>query len=322
MLPAMLLMLGTTPFADPTGPKVYPPAYVPAEAPYGYLYQPAYDVRAVPRPPVSPYVPKPGDILLMSDTNWFWTLLFRLARTGKPGHNGIVITMPDGRLGFYEAGFGDTLYSRVTPLDYRINMYPGFIWVRPRRVPLTPEEDRHLTEFAMDNDGQRYALLRFLLHGTTLSPRGPIRTAIFGRPVGMGNHYYCSQATVEALIHIGLIPERTARPAATFPQDLFYDRSRNRFINRHPPLADGWDPPQLWTPLPGTALKGKSRPQPPSPWPGDGGAYLVQPLPTPGKQVPTPTVVGYVPGEFYPIAPVEKRPQRVGLFDRPGRRGR
>lgn len=320
MAPALLLLLGTTPIGDPTGPKVYPPTYVPAETPYGYLYQPAFDVEPLPRLPVTQYAPKAGDVLLMSDTNRFWTLLFRIALTGKPGHNGVVVTMPDGRLGVFESGYGDTLYSRVTPLDYRINAYPGYLWVRPRAVPLTPEQDRRLTEFAMATDGQRYALLRFLLHGTPLSPRGPLRTAVFGRAHLMpGGRFYCAQSTVEALIYAGLIDSQFARPAATVPQDLFYDRSWNRFINRHPPLEGGWCPPQLWTPLPGVAVRGKTRPQPPSPWPGEGGAYVVNPLPTPGKNAPTPTVVGYVPGELRAVAPVEERPQRIGLFDRPRR---
>jgi len=317
-------MLGLAPVGDPTGPKVYPPTYVPATTPFGYVYQPAYDVEALPRFPVRQYSPQPGDVLLMSDTNRFWTLLFRIALTGKPGHNGIVITMADGRLGVFESGYGDTLYSRITPLDYRLNSYAGFLWIRSRTTPLTPEQDRRLTQFAMAADGERYALIRFLLHGTPFSPRGPLRTAFFARVgTGLGERYYCAQSTLEALAYTGLIDARTARPAATVPQDLFYDRSRNRFIHRHPPLANGgWTPPQLWTPLPGTALKGKSRPQLPSPWPGEGGAYIVNPLPTPGKSVPTPTVVGYVPGEFRPIAAIEYPRQRIGLLDRPGLRRR
>jgi len=320
MFPALLLSLIATPAADPTGPKAYPPIYVPAEAPFGYLYQPARDVNAVPRPPANGYAPKAGDVLLLSDTNRFWTFLFRLALSGKPGHNGVVVTMPDGRLGFLEAGYNDTLYTRVTPLDYRINMYRGFIWVRPRETPLTPEQDRRLTEFAVTADGTRYAIGKYFSQAFLLTrARGPLRTAFLGKPTGIGHRYYCSEEVLEALIYAGAIDGHTARPIATFPQDLFYDRSRNRFIDRHPPLAADWAPPSLWTPIPGTALRGKTRPHPPSPWPGVGGAYIVNPLPTPGKQVPTPTVVGYTPGELRPIAAVEQKPQRIGFFDRPTR---
>ena len=50
--------------------------------------------------------------------------------------------MPDGRLGMLEAGFSFTPWTRLTPLDYGINVYAGNVWVRQREVPLTPEEDR------------------------------------------------------------------------------------------------------------------------------------------------------------------------------------
>ena len=319
MLPSLLLVVTASPSFDPTGPEKYTPTYVPAEAPYGYFYQPAYDVLAIPRPPATPYLPKSGDVILFSDTNVMWSLLFHLALTGKPGHNGIVVTMPGGRLGLFESGYNNTAWSRVTPLEYRINQYAGFVWVRSRIEPLTEEQDRRLTEFAMMSNGRLYAIGRYLGQLTPFRTRGPLRTRFLGKPIGPGHRYYCSQATVEALLHTGVIDRATARPGATFPQDLFYDRSRNLYIDRHPPLANGWSPPQLWTPIPGTALRGKSRPQPPSPWPGIGGAYAVYPVPTSRKEAPTPVVVGYVPGEFRPIAPVENPLQRVGFLDRPYR---
>jgi hypothetical protein len=41
---------------------------------------------------------------------------------------------------------------------------------------------------------------------------------------------------------------------------MFFDRALNPYINRHPPLACGWDIPALWTPILGVAAKGKERP--------------------------------------------------------------
>ncbi len=319
MLPVIVLSLAITPNFDPTGPTKYPPTYIPAEALFGYLYQPAFDVHPVPRLPVSAYQPKPGDVVLVSDTNRVWSFLFHLALSGKPGHDGVVVRMPDGRLGMFEAGYNDTVWTRVTPLDYRLNSYAGYLWIRPREVPLTPEQDRRLTEFAMAANNQRYAAMKFASQVTPFRARGPLRTAVLGKPVGMGHRYFCAQAVIEALVYAGVIDAQTARPGATYPQDMFYDRSRNPYLDRHPPLAGGWGEPQMWTPLPGTALLGKSRPQPPSPWPGVGGAYIVNPLPSPGQQVPTPVVVGYVPGEFRPIAAVEYPTKRVGFLDRPTR---
>jgi hypothetical protein len=253
----------------------------------------------------------------MSDTNRFWTLLYRLAFTGKPGHGGLVVTMPDGRLGVLEAGFNSTQWTRLTPLDYRLNQYAGYLWVRQRAVPLTPDQDRRLTEFAAAMADTPYATKRFMLQATPFRTRGPLRTFVAGRPHGPRDRMTCGEAIVEALVFAGVIDARTARPAATYPQDLFYDESRNPYLNRHPPLAGGWCPPALWTPLVGVAAKGKERPNPPSPWPGPAGAYLVHPVPAAGQQPPTPVVVGYVPGEPGPVAVRQQPPQRVGLLDRP-----
>lgn len=316
MIPAIVLSLTVLPSFDPTGPKKYPPVYVPAEAPFGYLYQPAYDLHLEPRLPVEPYAPKSGDILLLSDTNKFWTFVYRIALTGKPGHAGIVVTMPDGRLGVLEAGYNDTTWARVTPLDYRINEYHGTVWIRQREVPLTPDEDRKLTEFAVAADGGRYALGRFILQLTPIRSRGPLRTYVIGGPRGIGGRYYCAEETLEALAYVGVIDARTVRPAATFPQDMFYDRSRNLYVDHHPPLAAGWKPPRLWNALPGSTLTGEARPHPPSAWPGL-GAYVVYPVAPPGEKVPAPVIVGYVPGELRPVTDLQQPSKRIGFFDRP-----
>ena len=181
---------------------------------------------------------RPGDILLLSDTNKFWSTLYKIAFTGKPGHAGVVVNMPDGRLGVLEAGYNDTTWTRVTPLDYRINEYHGTVWVRQREVPLTPEQDCRLTEFAVAADGSRYALGRFLLQLTPLRSRAPLRTYCIGGPRGIGQRYFCAEETIEALTYAGLIDPHLARPAATYPQDMFYDRVAEP-VRGPPPAARG-----------------------------------------------------------------------------------
>jgi hypothetical protein len=328
MVPTLLLSLALAPGVDvfggakaePLGPKAYPPVYVPAEAPAGYLYQPAIDLNTVPRLPAVKYCPKPGDILLLSDPDPLFNVLYVIARSGRPGHCALVVTMPDGRLGILEAGFSFTTWTRLTPLDYAINLYAGHVWVKQRETPLTPEQDRRLTEFAMMAVDKEYDLRAFLLQPTFIRSRNPIITRLVGTPIGPGQQYTCVQIVMEALVYVGLVDARTSRPAATQAQDLFYERSRNPYIDRHPPLAGrGWGEPQLWTPIPGTALRGRSRPQPPAPWPGAGGAYVVNPIPTGTQQPPIPTIVAYVPSEAVPIASVEDPPLRIGYFDRPYR---
>ena len=316
MLPVVALSLALVPGADPVGRKAFPPVYIPTDAPFGYLYTPAYDVHTAPRLPATGYAPKAGDVLLLSDTTPLWTLLYRFAFSGRPGHAAVVVTMPDGRLGALEAGYTDTTWTRLTPLDYRLAAYPGYVWVRQREVPLTPWEDARLTEFAVAAADTRYAVGRFALQITPLSPRGPLRTAYLAQPRAPGHRLFCTEAVLEGLVFAGLVDAHTARPGATYPQDLFYDRSRNPFVDRHPPLLDGWVTPAQWTPVVGWSIKGKDVPKPPSPWPG-GPADVVYPLHGGGNQAPQPVVVGSVAGELHPVALVEQRPQRLGFFDRP-----
>lgn len=145
---------------------------------------------------------------------------------------------------------------------------------------------------------------------TQLTPRGPFRTA------RKEERYTCAELILKSLLAAGLIDKRTVRPAASYPQDLFYDRSRNAYIDRHPPRAAGRAPPAQWTPVVGWSVRGKFVPKPPLPWPGPGPADVLQPVyGEPGK--PPAPVVGRVPGELRPVALVEHYPERVGFFDRP-----
>jgi hypothetical protein len=328
MVPTVVLTLALAPGvdvfggarSDPTGPKAYPPIYVPAEAPCGYLYQPAVDLHADPRLPAVKYAPQAGDIILLSDPDPLFNVLYVFARSGKPGHCAMVVTMPDGRPGMLEAGFSFTPFARLTPLEYGLNLYAGHAWVRARQAPLTPEQDRRLTEFAVAAEGGEYNMRRFANQLTFFRSRAPLVTRFAGKPVGLGHKYTCVQIVVEALVYAGLVDARTARPSATYAQDLFYDRARNPYIDRHPPLAGrGWGAPQLWTPIPGTALRGRDRPQPPAPWPGEGGALVLTPGPHGGTEAPTPTVTDFVPGHPDPLAPTRSSQARIGFFDRPYR---
>jgi hypothetical protein len=329
MVPSLLLALTLSPGVDvfggarsePLGPKAYPPVYAPAEAPAGYLYQPAVDLHPVPRMPVERYCPKLGDVLLLSDPDPLFNVLYVIARSGKPGHSAVVVTMPDGKPGVLEAGFSFTPWVRVTPLDYWINLYAGHVWVRQREVPLTPDQDRRLTEFAGQAADHRYHFRKFSLQLTLFRTRNPFVTPFAGKPVGPGHQYTCVQIVMESLVYAGLVDPATARPDATYAQDLFYDRSRNPYIDRHPPMAGrGWGEPKLWTPIPGTANRGSNRPHPPAPWPGPGAAIVLNPVQLNGpQQPPTPVVTETVPGTAPPLPEVEPNPARIGFLDRPTR---
>jgi hypothetical protein len=268
MTSALLLALALSPGSD----RSLGPVAAPAEAPYGYTYFPARDLDRIPRYPALRYDPHPADVLLLSDPNLFWRTIYAIALTGVPGHVAIVVRQPDGRLGLLESGFNETLWTRLAPLDYRINQYPGAVWVRRVRIPLTPDQDARLTTFAAQVDNTRYNLLAAKLNLTPFRLRGPLRTTVLARPRGPDHPMYCSEVVLEALVFAGLIDAETTRPRATFPRDMFFDSSPNPYINHHPPLAYGWDTPALWTPVLGWAMKGKERP------PVDG--VVLQPPPT------------------------------------------
>ena len=272
MSSSLLLTLAMAPAGPVFGSKPLPPLTVPADAPWGYTYAPARDLDRHARYPARRYDPRPGDVILMSDPSLKSRLFYTLALTGAPGHGGVVVRRPDGTLGLLEAGFNESLWTRVVPLDYRLAHYPGTLWVRRLGHPLTRDQDARLTAFAAAVDGTRYSVRGIGVQLTPLSNRGLLRTSHFGRPKGPGGPLFCSEAILEALVAARAVDPDIARPSATFPRDLFFDRALNPHVNRHPPLAAGWDPPALWTPTVGVAARGKDRP------------------PTPGVVVPPPDV--------------------------------
>jgi hypothetical protein len=105
----------------------------------------------------------------------------------------------------------------------------------------------------MRQEGKWFALIRLGGQLTLLRSRGPLRTYILGKPRGDRSSYFCSELVTEAAVAAGLIDRRIARPAATYPHDLFFDRSYNLYLNRNFTLADGWEPPARWASQPASA---------------------------------------------------------------------
>jgi hypothetical protein len=115
-------------------------------------------------------------------------------------------------------------------------------------VPLTAEQSARLTEFALNVNCRNFAIGRLAGQLTIFRTRGPIRTAFVGKPRGINQSgYFCSELVVEACVYAGLMNPCTARPSATYPRDLYMDRSPNLYLNRHLKLAPHWDPPARWT---------------------------------------------------------------------------
>lgn len=217
-----------------------------------FLYQPAYCMKDVLYCPAVAYLPQPGDIMLATDDSRFWALTHNLALAFQPHNSAIVVARPDGSLALLEAGPNDTLWCETLPLLPHLKEYEdkGPVWIRKRRTPLTPEQCACLTDFAMRQEGKRFALIRLGGQLTPLRSRGPIRTWVLGKPNGDRRSYFCSELVTEACVAAGLVNPRTARPAATYPRDLFYDKSLNPYLRLHFDLSGCWEPPARWTSCP------------------------------------------------------------------------
>ena len=226
----------------------------PAPTPdYGsYLYEPAYKLDCELRGEPRPYLPQPGDIMLYTDSNKFWAITHDLALAFEPHGSGIVVRRPDGRLGILEAGPNDTLRVRILDVLPHLHEYEikGPVWIRKRKAPLTPDQSAALTDFAVRQDGKRFALGRLGLQLTPFRTRGPLRTWFVGKPKGDRCSYFCSELVTEAAVAGGLIDAETARPSATYPHELFHDSSYNLYLNRHFSLARCWEPPARWMSCP------------------------------------------------------------------------
>lgn len=224
----------------------------PAVAEPSYLYQPAYCLDDALRLPARPYLPQPGDIVFATDHSFWIRMGHRMAFANAPHHSAIVVALPDGRPALLEAGPFNELTIQVLDLIPALQKYEaqGKVFIRQRRVPLTPEESCRLTTFALGQDGKRFALWRMLAQTTVLRCRGPLRTWYLGKPHGERSSYYCAELVTECMVAAGLMGRDKCRPSATFPRDLFHDRSPNPCINKHFNLSACWYPPARWTSCP------------------------------------------------------------------------
>lgn len=204
------------------------------------------------REPAEPYCPQPGDIFLCTGRETWAKLGHFAAGTAAPQHSGIVILRPDGTFGLLEAGPHNSLHCHVMDLLPQLASYAAIerVWIRRRRVPLTPDQCARLTCFATAQDGKPFALFRMLGQLTPFRCRGDWRTEYWGGPHGERFSYFCSELVTESCVAAGLFDSAVTRPAATYPRDLFFGRSRNRFIDEHLDMCE-WEPPARWTACPG-----------------------------------------------------------------------
>ncbi len=213
-----------------------------------FLYDPSYCLDEYLRGKARAYVPQPGDIMLATDSNKFWKITHDMAFAFEPHNSAIIVRRRDSSLGVLEAGPNDTIWININPMLPHLKRYAdkGPVWIRKHKTPLTAEQDASLTDWAERQCGKRFALGRLGVQLTIFRDRGPFRTAFMGKSHPDRNSYFCSELVMETCVAVGLVDAVTARPSATYPHDLFFDHSHNRYINQHVPLVHGWDAPARW----------------------------------------------------------------------------
>ena len=213
-----------------------------------YLYEPSYCLDTKLRGTPRKYLPQPGDVLLATDKNLFWKITHDMALAFEPHNSAIIVSRRDGSLAVFEAGPNDTMWVRRLDMLPHLKEYAdkGPVWIRKRKTPLTPEQLACLTDFAERQDGKFFALQRLGVLLTPFRDRGPFRTEFMGKPRGDRLSYYCAELVLEATVAAGLTDRATTRPSASFPHDLFFDHSHNRYIQKHLPLIHDWEPPARW----------------------------------------------------------------------------
>ncbi|MBM3995783.1 MAG: hypothetical protein FJ303_16770 [Planctomycetes bacterium] len=217
----------------------------------GVLCQPAYVMDDALRGPCKRYAPQPGDIFLSTDRSWIINAGHRLAWSGQPNHSGIVVLRRDGTPALLEGGPFNGIKIEIVDIKSSFDKHDERtekVWIRARKVPLTKLQSEQLTEWAERQDGKAFAVRRMLRQMTPFRTRGPLRTFVMGTPNGERDRYFCAELVMETCVHIGLLSAETTRPSATYPEDIFYDKSKNRYLNENFTLAGGWEPPARWLP--------------------------------------------------------------------------
>jgi hypothetical protein len=248
---SLLLIALCTPFAAGADPI--------AET-AGYLYQPAFCLDKELRGPARPYVPQAGDIIVESDDRLTWGIGHNLAKSGHPHHSFVVFRKPEGGFAIVEAGGSPDSPKIVGVTDLlpllqweesKTGRKERRIWVRQRKVPLTPVQSQALTDFALEVQGKRFARFKMFVLMTPVRAKGPLRTAWLGKPDYDKNRYFCAELAITALAKACIIDPEFARPGASFPHDLFWGESRNYWVNRSvQQINDCWEPPARWTGCP------------------------------------------------------------------------
>lgn len=187
------------------------------------------------------YIPRPGDMIFFWSGGPLKKALYRLFFVGPPSHVGMVVLLPDGHPALLESTI-DTNYGiwgvGLSDIPSRLAIYPGAIWVRRLRIPLTAEQSCCLTAFAVEQQGKPFAISHLLFPPLALPCNGPLLIKLGGHACLKRRCWFCSGLVAASAIAAGLLDGRVVRPGFTDPRDLFVDR----FLD----LSPTWEKPVSW----------------------------------------------------------------------------
>lgn len=187
--------------------------------------------------PVS-YLPREGDLVLMTSRSPAYSLLYALGGAKHPLHMGMVVRRSCGELAILESGGSEDKRVTLLPVESRFCQYlgdsrDGLIWIRPVRGELCPCQSQALTCFAESQLGKEFATVRsamFVMPGDPKLETTPDQ-----------EKWFCSELVIEGLKQAGLV-RGLPRPAAILPEDVYH--------NRNVDLDFYWLPAVQWTAVP------------------------------------------------------------------------
>lgn len=203
-----------------------------------------------------PYCPSEGDIVLFDDHSSTWRFLYKMVGSDMPDHSGIVVRLPDGRAALLESGPDDGKlagpYVRLLEAMPRLHQFQGTMYIRRLRCPLSPAQSAALTDFALAQEGKRYALGRLLLQATPIRCRSGLRAKVFGHTHMDRCSWLCSELVVAAGTAAGLFDPKVHHANRIYPLDMFEDTKYD--------LSGTWEKPAAWSPTPDPPANPTTRP--------------------------------------------------------------
>ncbi len=208
--------------------------------PVGYLESVGAGSNGVTATSREPYVPREGDLIFFDDQSKLWEHLYKLGGSAPPFHVGIVVKKPDGSLHVLESGPDDTLHVYLIEVHHRLRTFKGVLQIRRCIKEVCYEDSVKLTNFALEQEGKRYAMWRLLLQGTPCRTRGGLN--LLGKTHMNRSRWLCAEIVCTGCAIIGTFDGKVIKGTDTYPLDIVDDHMYD--------LSGVYSPAARWVPNP------------------------------------------------------------------------